>query len=94
MNAERFRALVLARSGSAEGCHMGHADFRAGGRIFACLAPAERWATLSLSPDDRDALTSDLPEQFEPLIGAWGRGAGPGRNWTGRASRLQDAASA
>lgn len=56
---------------------MGHADFRLDGRIFASLAPDESWATLNLSPDDQEALTSEFPEQFEPLNGAWGR-----QGWT------------
>lgn len=77
MNAERFRTLVLTHSGTAEGCHMGHADFRFDGRIFASLAPDESWATLSLSPDDQETLTTEFPEQFEPLSGTWGR-----RGWT------------
>lgn len=77
MNAERFRALVLTHSGTTEGCHMGHADFRLDGRIFASLSPDETWAALYLSPDDQARLTSEFPEQFEPLNGAWGR-----RGWT------------
>jgi hypothetical protein len=63
---------------------VGHADFRLGGRLFASLSPDETWATLNLSPDDQEALVAELPEQFEPLSGAWGR-----RGWT--KVRLQQA---
>ena len=37
MNGDDFRHLALALEGTVEGAHMGHADFRVGGRIFASL---------------------------------------------------------
>lgn len=77
MNADRFRSLSLAAADAVEGCHMGHADFRLGGRIFASLSPDEDWAALNLTPAQQDALVAEFPEQFEPMNGAWGR-----RGWT------------
>jgi len=37
MKAADFRRIVLGLAGVVEGAHMGHADFRVGGRIFASL---------------------------------------------------------
>jgi hypothetical protein len=38
MNAGDFRRMALSLEGAEEGSHMGAADFRVGGRIFATLA--------------------------------------------------------
>src|SRR5689334_4452292 len=38
MTPADFRRLALALEGAEEGSHMGAADFRVGGRIFATLA--------------------------------------------------------
>ena len=38
MNAQDFRRMALSLEGAQEGSHMGQADFRVGGRIFATLA--------------------------------------------------------
>lgn len=35
---EEFRSIALSFPETAEGSHMGHADFRVGGKIFATLA--------------------------------------------------------
>jgi len=32
-----FRKLALSFEGASEGAHGGHADFRAGGKVFATL---------------------------------------------------------
>ena len=37
MTPDDFRRIALSQPGAAEGAHMGHADFRVGGRIFATL---------------------------------------------------------
>jgi hypothetical protein len=34
---EEFRRLALAHPGAEERAHMGHPDFRVGGRLFATL---------------------------------------------------------
>jgi hypothetical protein len=44
MNAMDFRRIALSLDGAEEGSHMGAADFRVGGRIFATLA-SEKQAT-------------------------------------------------
>ena len=38
MTARDFRRIALSFDGAEEGSHMGAADFRVGGRIFATLA--------------------------------------------------------
>jgi hypothetical protein len=38
MDADDFRRIALSMEGAEEGSHMGSADFRVGGRIFATLA--------------------------------------------------------
>ncbi len=42
MNAGDFRRIALSLEGAEEGSHMGQADFRVGGRIFATLAAEKR----------------------------------------------------
>ena len=38
MTPADFRRIALSLEGAEEGSHMGSADFRVGGRIFATLA--------------------------------------------------------
>ena len=74
MTADKFRRLALDLPQAAEGSHMGHPDFRVGGKIFATLG----------SPDEEHGMVNLLPEQqedfmllspaFSPATGAWGRG--------------------
>jgi predicted DNA-binding protein (MmcQ/YjbR family) len=69
--AAQFRKLALSQPGAEEGAHMQHADFRAGGKIFASITQDERRASLKLSPEVQAMVTSD--PAFEPAAGAWGR---------------------
>ena len=50
-----FRRIVLGMDGAIEGAHMGHPDFRAGGRIFASLHPDLKTGTVKLTPDRRSS---------------------------------------
>ena len=52
---------------------MGHADFRAGGRVFASLGPKGDWAMVKLPPDEQEVLVAEAPEVYERFGGAWGR---------------------
>ena len=73
-DAFRFRRLALALSGAEESSHMGAADFRVNGRIFATLAYVARGqATLKLTPDQQCAFLADLADFAEPAPGGWGR---------------------
>jgi hypothetical protein len=72
--ADQFRRLALSFAGAAEGSHMGHADFRAGGRIFASLGnPDADWGMVSLMPEQQEDFMALSPEAFKPAAGAWGR---------------------
>jgi hypothetical protein len=74
MNANDFRRIALSLPGAVEGSHMGHADFRVGGRIFATLASADQgYGNLKLSLEQQAAFVEELPEVFLPIAGGWGR---------------------
>jgi hypothetical protein len=74
MTKEDFRKLALALPGAVESAHMGHPDFRVGGKIFATLSPKEGWAMVKLTPDEQEAFMQAAPDVFSPASGAWGRG--------------------
>jgi hypothetical protein len=74
MDAADFRRLALQLEGAEEGSHMGAADFRVGGRIFATLASqAQGYGNLMLSPEQQTAFLDDRPDLFLPVFGGWGR---------------------
>jgi hypothetical protein len=74
MTADQFRRLALALPGVLENAHMGHPDFRVGGKIFATLgAPKEGWAMVKLTPAQQQRFLREQPEIFAPAKGAWGR---------------------
>src|SRR5689334_1891948 len=73
MTADEFRRLALNLREVVEGSHMGHADFRVGGKVFATLGyPDERYGAIMLTPQDQDLLVKDHPKTFAPAAGAWG----------------------
>ena len=75
MTADAFRQLALAMPEALEVGHMGHPDFRVGGKIFATLGyPDEGWGMLKLTPEQQEAFVSAEPDVFAPVKGAWGRG--------------------
>jgi hypothetical protein len=75
MKAEGFRRLALSLPGAAEVGHMGHPDFRVGGKIFATLGyPDGEWGMVKLTPEQQEAFVSAEPDVFRPVKGAWGRG--------------------
>jgi hypothetical protein len=82
MKPETFRRLALALPEVAEGEHMGHPDFRAGGdykkpgRIFASLfggPDGQERGMVKVSLDEQEELLRAHPDVFEPCAGAWGR---------------------
>ena len=74
-SADEFRRIALAFPGAEEGSHMGHADFRVGGKIFATLgSPDDAWGMVSLLPEQQDDFLLLAPDAFKPASGAWGRG--------------------
>jgi hypothetical protein len=73
--AADFRRIALAFPGAEEGSHMGHADFRVGGKVFATLGyPDPAWGMTSLMPEQQEDFLTLAPEAFRPAAGAWGRG--------------------
>ena len=72
LTADDFRDLALRLDGATEGSHMGHPDFRAGGRIFASLHANEETGTVKLTPDEQREMIRTYPRMFTPAAGAWG----------------------
>ncbi len=69
-----FRRIALSLAGAEEGSHMGAADFRVGGRIFATLASQKLgYGNLMLTPEVQAEFVEGLPEVFLPIPGGWGR---------------------
>ena len=74
MTAADFRRIALSLEGVEESSHMGAADFRVGGRIFATLAAeAKGYGNLMLSPEQQALFLADAPELYLPIAGGWGR---------------------
>ncbi|MEA3013586.1 MAG: hypothetical protein QOD42_2131 [Sphingomonadales bacterium] len=74
-SAEDFRRIALSFPGAEESAHMGHPDFRVGGRIFAALhAPGKGTGAVMLLPEQQELAMAAEPAAFEPAAGAWGRG--------------------
>ena len=74
MTADEFRRLALSLPEAVEGEHMGHPDFRIGGRVFASLrSPDDRWGMVKLTPDQQRTFMEHSPGVFTPSAGAWGR---------------------
>jgi hypothetical protein len=74
MTADQFRRLALGLPGVIEKAHMGHPDFRVGGKIFATLgAPDDAWGMLKLTPEQQRRFVRDTPKVFVPVKGAWGK---------------------
>ena len=74
MTANEFRSLALSFPEAVEASHVGHPDFRVGGRIFATLGyPDDSFGVLMLTPEAQAEAMGRHPEVFEPAAGAWGR---------------------
>jgi hypothetical protein len=74
MTADQFRRLALSLPGVIESAHMGHPDFRVGGKIFASLFyPDEAWGVVNLTPAQQSQFVRAQPEIFRPVKGGWGR---------------------
>ena len=74
MTAAQFREIALSFPEAVEAAHMGHPDFRVGGKIFATLGyPNEADGVLLLAPEEQQELITQHPEMFESVPGGWGR---------------------
>jgi hypothetical protein len=64
--------MALGMTGARESTHMGHADFRVNGRIFATLGyPNARWGMVALTPEQQQIATREHPA-LSPVKGTWG----------------------
>jgi len=93
MTANQFRRIALSLPEALESEHMGHPDFRVGGKIFATLdSPETGWAMVKLTPEEQAVLVSAKPEMFVPVSGGWGlKGATNVRLSRAEASNVRDA---
>jgi hypothetical protein len=74
MTAEEFRKMALSLPEALEAAHMGHPDFRVGGKIFATLSPpGQGWAMVKLTPEQQESFVQAEPKVFSAFDGAWGR---------------------
>ena len=73
MTADEFRRIALSFPEAVEASHMGHPDFRVGGKIFATLGyPNTGFGVVMVTPQDQDLLVRDHPKTFTPAAGKWG----------------------
>jgi hypothetical protein len=70
------RSMALALPEAVESAHMGHADFRVGGKIFAGF-PRPGVMSLRLDAAEQAAVIATAQQTFSPAAGAWGR-----QGWT------------
>jgi len=75
MTPADFRRIALSFPNAEESSHMGAADFRVGGHIFATLASVQQgFGNLMLTPEQQALFVADAPDLFLPVKGGWGRG--------------------
>ena len=73
MTAAQFRRIALGLQDVLESAHMGHPDFRVGGRIFATLSADDRQGMVTLTPEQQHVVVRENEAVFVPASGAWGR---------------------
>lgn len=73
ITAEDFRRIACGLPGAEEKGHMGHPDFRVGGKIFATLGyPDAGWGMVKLTPEEQRLYVALDGGAFVPVKGAWG----------------------
>ena len=73
MTADEFRQLALSLPEATEGAHMGHADFRVRGKIFATLGhPEDDVGMVKLTPAQQAERVDAHGDVFRPVPGGWG----------------------
>jgi hypothetical protein len=70
--ANDFRRIALRMRDAVEAAHMGHPDFRVGGRIFATLQANDEWGVVMLTPEQQQHFVRNYPDVFVAAAGAWG----------------------
>jgi len=72
MTPNDFRRFALRLEGAEKSSHMGHPDFRVGGKIFATLASEDQgYGNVKLSPEQQAEFVAGLPGVFIPIAGGW-----------------------
>lgn len=57
--------MALSLPEIAETAHMGHPDFRVGGKIFATLSPpGQGWAMVKLTPEQQESFVRAEPRSL------------------------------
>ncbi len=75
MTTAAFRKAALALPEAVESSHMGHPDFRVGGKIFATLGyPDDAFGVVMLPPEDQAYFVNAHGASFAPAKGGWGKG--------------------
>ena len=75
MTQDAFRRLALCLPEAVEQEHMGHPDFRVGGRIFATLHGRDEInGMVKLTPAQQKAFVREEPAVYAAIAGGWGRG--------------------
>ena len=78
MTAQEFRRMALRLEGATAQSHMGHPDFRVGGKIFATLGyPGRGWGMVKLTSEQQELFVRSQPKAFVPVKGAWADPARP-----------------
>ena len=66
--------MALTLDGAVEMKHMGHPDFRVGGKIFATVGyPNTGFGMVQLTPEQQELFVRTEPKTFRPVPGGWGR---------------------
>src|SRR5262245_24266502 len=73
MTVDDFRQLALSMPETTEAAHMGHPDFRVGGKIFATIWLDEGWGMVNLTPEQQALFRQAEPAVFVPVKGGWGK---------------------
>ncbi|MGH7469814.1 MAG: MmcQ/YjbR family DNA-binding protein [Longimicrobiales bacterium] len=72
MTAGQFRKIALSFPEAFESSHMGHPDFRVGGKIFATLGyPNASFGVVVLPPEEQAFFIKISGDAFAPAAGAW-----------------------
>lgn len=73
VTADEFRNLALSLPETVEKSHVGHPDFRVGGKIFATISPDDKKGMVKLTVEQQALFVRGEPDVFVPVNGGWGR---------------------
>jgi len=73
MTIAEFRVLALKLPEAVESAHMGHPDFRGGGKVFATLGvPDSGHGMVKLTSEQQAEFVAESDGGFIPVPGGWG----------------------